>query len=729
VLKIVDLKRTYISGKSVIKAVDNISIEFRKSEFVCILGPSGCGKTTLLNILGTLDKPNSGEVLLHGNSLSDFSDDDLDMYRNKALGFIFQTHNLIGHLNVLDNVQMAMKLGGVKRRHRRKKAKALLSQVGLVDHLRKKPNELSVGQRQRVAIARALSNNPDIILADEPTGSVDSKTSEQIMTLIKDIAKDKLVIMVTHDETIAEKYATRIIRLDDGKVISDSDPYDTSNSRQRKRDLKLKKTSMPFITSFTSALKNLKTKKGRSFLTALASSVGIIGISLTLALATGTNKAVDRFQSNVIAHYPINISSNFLSLDNPNGSTTPDINLDPGTTTIEKRQNNITSEYVDYIKAYQQEKPDNISGITIKPLMRYSLVSAKPDSEGVIKYSSFYRETGGITSPSLQKTRTATLLPDGEIFDLVYDVLAGTKPETAHDPLNKTFGIVVSVDKFNYISSTARKELGLEFNDSDEISFDSIIGKTIYFNPGAYNSKTFNPDNAIKLVVTGVIRVKDNGIFTLFNRGFGYTSELVDYVKENYPDTVSNVDFIDIYPNGLKAKDDLKAYLNAYNDQFSSENHPLSIDFTDDSAAFSEISKDVINVISLGLLAFSAVSLLVSSMMIAIITYTSVVERTNEIGIMRALGARKKDVRLTFNSENIIIGIFAAALGVSISHALTYPLNIIVEHYAQIKNIAHVTLPHTILLLIISVTLAFIAGLVPSKVAANKKPVEALNFR
>ncbi|MGI6787482.1 MAG: ATP-binding cassette domain-containing protein [Acholeplasmataceae bacterium] len=740
-LKITNLKKTYTVGNLVTKAVDDISIEFRNDEFVAILGPSGCGKTTFLNLIGALDRPDSGDVFLSGSPLSKLNDIELDRYRNASLGFIFQTHNLIEHLSVIDNIEMSMTLSGIKKKERKTKALELLEKVGLSDHADKKPNQLSVGQRQRVAIARALSNDPDIILADEPTGSVDSKTSHQIVKLIKKIAKNKLVIMVTHDPDLAEQYATRVIKLNDGKVVSDSNPYDSSENNEPIKNFNLKKTGMSFKTTFLSAIKNLRTKIGRSILTAFASSIGILGFGLTLALSYGTSREIDRFDSQILGHYPINISSNYIAPDVPD---IPEINLpdfsqnekpennteNNNVPTTDKRQNIITEEYLQYLKTYYEENSDELfSGLTIKYKTKFTIVVPYLNDKNQTAYSTLSNDTGGHLSPSAQKTLKSTLLPDGDIFDLVYDIIAGDRPESADDPENKTFGVVLSLNKFNESNSTIISRLKLKFNQDNEIPFDEVIGKELYYVPGNYSSKTFTPEDAIKLKITGIIRPKDNGTFVLFNSGIGYTNQLIDYVKFNYPETVFDVDYIDIYPNGHEAKIEIKNYLNNYNRRFAGPDDPYNIYYIDESETFGEISRSLINTITFGLIGFSTVSLIVASLMIAIITYSSVVERTNEIGIMRALGARKKDVRRTFNTENIIIGLVASIIGIVATHVLSYPLNMIVERYAGIKNITYITVPHTLFLIFLGVFVAIVAGFIPSRMAANQKPVESLSFR
>lgn len=739
-LKIQNLKKTYTVGDFVAKAVDGISIEFRQAEFVAILGPSGCGKTTLLNILGALDRPDSGEISLYGNSLTDFKNIELDRYRNHSLGFIFQTHNLIQHLSIIENVEMGMTLSGMDAKSRRKRALELIEKVGLIEHINKKPNQLSGGQSQRIAIARALANNPDIILADEPTGSVDSKTSHQIMQLIGEVAKDKLVIMVTHDVELAEKYATRIVRLDDGKVVSDSNPYDSGIKEGVSKELVLKKTAMSFKTSFLSALKNLKTKMGRAILTAFASSIGIIGIALILALSAGVDAEINTFQSQTLGNYPISITNSSVNYEKlrelgvrtlePFPEEKQIIAYDSNIMAQVMRPNNITEKYVNYVKDYYENiAPENFSGFVIKPKMTYTIVTPIYDeNNNVVDYRTFAsdspRELSSMEQFTEQLTRRSTLLPDGAIFDDVYDVIAGSKPS---EPNNNTFEVVITVDQYNRINLNVLTRLGFVVEDQDRISFDEFIGKEMLLKPGAYDKNTFNPDEALKLRISGIVRVKKADSFTLFSNGIGFTSDLVDHLRVNYPDTITGIDYINIYPKDFDSKEEIKAYLDAYNKSYP-EGHPDIVEYSDDSAIFSNISKTIIDAVTIALIAFTSISLIVSSIMIAIITYTSVIERTKEIGLMRALGARKKDVSRTFNSENIIIGLVSGILGVVVTFLLTFPLNLIIEHYADVANIARVNPLHALIMVAISVFLAFVAGLIPARMAANKDPVEALRI-
>ena len=735
-LKVQNLKKTYTVGDFVTKAVDDLSIEFRQTEFVAILGPSGCGKSTFLNILGALDRPDSGEISLYGNSLTEFKDIELDRYRNHSLGFIFQTHNLVQHLSIVENVEMGMTLSGVNEKERRERALELLNKVGLVEHMNKRPNQLSVGQSQRVAIARALANNPDIILADEPTGSVDSKTSHQIMELIKEVAENKLVIMVTHDVKLAEQYATRIVRLNDGRVESDSNPYDSSGKVDVSKELVLKKTAMSFKTSFLSALKNLKTKLGRAFLTAFASSIGIIGIALILALASGMNQEIETFQTQTIGQYPINISSVQINLDaiaelrQQTFESFPKekevIAYDSNITSKLLHYNNLTDEYVEYVTNYYNENPQLFSGFTVKPKMKYTIITPIVDAEGNTSYKHFFTDSSSNTMPTDQLGRRSTLLPDGGIFDSVYDIIAGAKPSS--DPANKTFDIVITVDKYNRINLNILNDLGFVVEDRERISFDEFVGKELFLKPGGYNAATFNPDDAIKLRISAIVRIKKADSFTLFNNGIAFTNELVDYIKENYPTTVSSVDYIHIYPINFDVKEQIKEHLDAYNDRFETEDDPNYIRYSDDSAVFAAISKTLIDAISIGLIAFTSISLVVSSIMIAIITYTSVIERTKEIGLIRALGARKKDVSRIFNSENIIIGLLAGILGMVLTYILTFPLNAILRHYSGVNDIAQVHWHHIVVMILISTFLAFVSGLIPARMAAQKNPVEALKI-
>lgn len=735
-LRIKNLKKTFGSDNFITKAVDNISVEFRQTEFVCVLGPSGCGKSTFLNLIGALDKPNSGEISLYENPFSKFSDVELDQYRNNSVGFIFQTHNLIKHLNVLENVEMGMSLSGVGSKERKKIALNLIKEVGLLDHAYKKPNELSVGQGQRIAIARAIANNPDIILADEPTGSVDSDTAVQIMDLLTKVSKGKLVIMVTHDEELAEKYATRIIRLSDGKLISDSNPYQSTRSKKRKKELNLKKTFISFKTSFISALKNLKYKLGRTLSTSLASSIGIIGISLTLALAIGTNREIKHFENDVLGHYPVNISSNYQisytqQIPIPELPEIEDIVNEPPVEPnqneiITKVENKITDDYVNFILDYYHANPDNFSGILIKPKLKVSILNYQIDDAGEKYFTTQYDSIIGVgTPPVRQPLITTTFLPEGEIFDLAYEYIAGDKPETGHDPETNTFGIVLIVNKYNEFSAHLLNKLEIDYELHEELPYEKIIGKELILNAQTYTK--YVPENAITLKITGIVRLKDNGIFTIYYEGIGIPQEVTDYLKINHPDRVYSPDYINLYPSSLDAKKEIKAYLDTYNESRGfDDKHPNFIIYNDESATLQTMSRTALDAAGLGLLGFSFISLIVSSVMIAIITYTSVVERTKEIGILRSLGARKKDIARIFNSENIIIGVFSGILGIIIPHILSRPLNRIIEIFVKMKDVIQIHPTIDILMLILSIVIAYIAGFIPSRMAANKNPVDAL---
>jgi putative ABC transport system permease protein len=736
-LKIKSLKKTYGVDKFVTKAVNRISIEFRESEFVCILGPSGCGKSTFLNLIGALDKPNSGEIYIQGNPLSDFNDDQLDQYRNNSLGFIFQTHNLIKHLNALENIEMGMSLSGVYHEERRARALELLEEVGLSDHAMKRPNQLSVGQGQRIAIARAVANNPDIILADEPTGSVDSETAVQIMELINKVSQGKLVIMVTHDEELAAKYATRIVRLLDGKIVSDSNPYKPERKKRRKKELNLKKTFINFKTSFISAVRNLKYKVGRTLATIFASSVGIVGLSLTFALSTGTNREIKRFENEVLGHYPINISSNYAA-QNVEYIPIPELpdleNLEDGVLPsikepqpMAKTTNKITPDFVDYVTNYYQENDELFSGFLIRPRIKHSFYTRGPDTNGKLYNLKFHSDIEEYTSPLNQKHLIATQLPEKNIVYDLYDLIAGEKPEVANDPDNKTFGVLLVTNKFNEIDASFLIKLRITHELGVDVPFEDIIGTEILYLPGEYQPLTFDHENAIKLVITGIVRIKNNGSFPIFNSGIVYTKDLITYVENNYPEFIYSTDYIDLYPSSLEAKTEIMEYLNNYNviNGFD-ENHPNYLKFTDESSTLSTLSNTAINAATLGLIGFSFISLAVASVMIAVITYTSVVERTNEIGILRALGARKRDIARIFNSENIMIGVLSGLFGTATSHILTYPLNRIVEKLLEIEKIFIVNPLHILLALVVAVLVGYVSGLIPSRMAANKIPVEAL---
>lgn len=760
-LKLKNIKKDYKTGDFVQHALKGVDLTFRENEFVAVLGPSGSGKTTLLNIIGGLDRYDSGDLIIDGKSTKKFKDKDWDAYRNHAIGFVFQSYNLIGHISVLENVEMGMTLSGVSSAERRKKALSLLEKVGLKEHAHKRPNQLSGGQMQRVAIARALANDPKIILADEPTGALDSKTSTQIMDLIKEISKDKLVIMVTHNAELAESYATRIVKMKDGELLSDSKPYDSDES---KGNLNIKKTAMSFWTALKLSFGNIRTKKGRTILTAFASSIGIIGIALILSLSNGFNIEVENFEQDSLSQSPIIITNQTVQMDE---DTLNELRGDNSTVEYPSdkevyaqnniadtiiHSNKITSDYIDYLDKLNK---DDISGISYVKGTSINIVSKNGDDYSFVQPSS---------SSMMSSTSSFEQLPssngDDGIIENNYDVLAG---EVNEDEV----GLVLFVNSRNQISSDILKQLGFD----EHASFDDIINKELkvilnddyYIKVGnnfmvqADLEKLYDSEDSITVKITAILRGKEDKELIATNTGLYYTealgkkvissndnSEIVkvqreaDYnvlTRQSFDDTMTKdmilgylgADVVPtaiyIYPKDFETKDEVTSYLDKYNEGKAEED---VIQYTDMAEMISTLSGNIMDAITIVLIAFSSISLVVSSIMIGIITYISVLERTKEIGILRAIGARKKDITRVFNAETFIIGIFSGVLGIAIAYLLTIPTNMIIENLSGLANVAKLNSVHALILIIISVTLTIIGGAIPANIASRKDPVEAL---
>lgn len=754
-LKLKNIKKDYKIGDFIQHALKNISVSFRKNEFVAILGPSGSGKTTLLNIIGGLDRYDSGDLIIDGKSTKSFKDKDWDAYRNHAVGFIFQSYNLISHISVLENVEMGMTLSGVSAAERRKKALELLEKVGLKDHAHKRPNQLSGGQMQRVAIARALANDPKIILADEPTGALDSKTSTQIMELIKEIAKDKLVIMVTHNAELAKDYASRIVSMKDGVILDDTDSYDDENKRSG--ELSIKKTSMSLLSALKLSFNNIKTKKGRTALTAFASSIGIIGIALILSLSNGFNKEVEEFEENSLAQSPIIIANESVQMDEDtlkalNRDSDLEEYTDKDTVYTQDdlsetliHQNNITEDYVNYLEKMNK---DDVAGISYMKGTNIQLIE-KSDGYNLVSIGS-----GGSVSTGM------SMLPVGNIVDNNYDVIAGS--------LNDEPGLILQVDSKNRVSARILKALGF---DDEETSFNDILNKEFkipvndeyyqkqgnYFIPTTNLEKVYNSDNSITVKIKAIIRGKEDKKVVTDTSTLYYNSSLVDEVISKNKDSEivkaqKDADFnvlthqafdenttkenmlgylggdtlpvaIYIYPKDFETKDNITNYLDDYN---KGKDESDIIQYTDMAGMISSLSGNIMDAITIVLIAFSSISLIVSSIMIGIITYISVLERTKEIGILRSLGARKKDIKRVFNAETFIIGIFSGLLGVGIAYALTFPVNIIIENLSGLAGVAKLNPVHALILILVSLTLTIIGGAIPANMASKKDPVIAL---
>ena len=860
-LEIFDIKKDYVLKDQSVNALKGINICFRRSEFVAILGPSGCGKTTLLNIIGGLDRYTSGDLIIDGISTKKFKDKDWDNYRNHRVGFVFQNYNLIQHQTVLENVELALTLSGVKKAERRKRAIQVLEKVGLGDKLKSKPNQLSGGQMQRVAIARALVNDPEIILADEPTGALDSKTSVQIMDLLKEVSKDRLVIMVTHNPDLANKYANRIIRLLDGELIEDSKPYSNKEAekeikkhlekkaKQETKEFKKteKKKSMSFFTALALSFKNLMTKKGRTIMVSFAGSIGIIGIALILAVSAGMTGYIDNMQSQSLSSYPVTVSSIALDYDSmmntiQDGVDTGEnddnaINIyDPSSSLINLGKfNYISSEFIDYVNDYysNENKRDLLNDYLISYASEMRLITHN-------ELSGYNAINSDVTTSALTGTTSALFFEEvKEDYVLsLYDV----KGTNAHYPSNRNEIALVVGD--NGLSTTELRNLGIDIvYRTDEggqlvldeqgqpiienIHYDDIIGKTykLLLNDAYYDTDTmlpkydfsldsvidqsnletlYNDVNTVELTITCVLIHKEDASGSIFSNGIMYTHDLADYYRENsknsavvqkvksdylnedgtfidgmktfaidYMVNISEVsqylgtqyedlfrydspikmqqtlkqalnvnltdeEIIDLYlqvygasdvPSNIyfyaknfEAKDDLNAMLDSWNNSHS-ENQ---IVLTDSSAMITDLLGTLVDIISYVLVAFAAISLVVSSVMIGIITYTSVIERTKEIGVLRSIGASKRDIMNVFNAETTIIGLTAGIIGILLAGILTIPIALILKALTGIGGLAVMEPLSSVILVLISVVLTFIAGLIPARIASKKDPVIAL---
>ena len=756
-LELKNIKKSYITSTFTQQALKDVSLQFRKSEFVAILGASGSGKTTLLNIIGGLDRYDEGDLIINNKSTKKFKDNDWDSYRNNCIGFIFQSYNLIGHISVLENVEMGMTLSGMNVKKRRKKALEVLEKVGLSNHIHKRPNQLSGGQMQRVAIARALANDPDIILADEPTGALDSTTSIQIMDLIKEISKDKLVIMVTHNADLAKEYASRVINLKDGELISDSNPIKKVKNDSK---FKIKKTAMSYVTALKLSFNNILNKKGRTIITAFASSIGIIGIALILALSNGFDKQIKKFERDTLSIMPIMISEQSMDVDedtlkqlkselsSTDNEFPTSLEVYPKSSTLNEMtyKNVITEEFLNYI-----EKIDNdlIGGVSYTRSLGINVITDKymPFQFTYLNSMNYPRKFND----------------DDTVIEETYDLLYGKLPENKSE-------LVLVINSKNNLDKDLLNSLGFD-GEKEAISFEEIINKEfkLVFNDDYYKQIdsyfTVNTDfvnlynNGETLKIVGILRGKeDKKLVASSSSGIMYTEELVKYIieknkdskivnaqknseynvltgeafpKENGDDTkkyllnylgASEIPVaINIFPKDFDSKDEITSYLDKYN-----ENNEDKILYTDMGAMISSLSGNVMDAITVVLIAFSSISLIVSSIMIGIITYISVLERTKEIGVLRALGARKKDITRVFNAETFIIGITSGILGLLIARLLIFPANDIIYNLTNLNDVAKMNPVHAIILLCISMALTVIGGAIPAVMASKKDPVIAL---
>lgn len=865
-LKLVDIVKNYSMGDNSVEALKGINITFRNNEFVSILGPSGCGKTTLLNIIGGLDRYTTGDLIISGRSTKEYKDADWDTYRNHTIGFIFQSYNLIPHQSVLSNVELALTLSGVSRAERKKRAVEALKKVGLGDQLNKKPNQMSGGQMQRVAIARALVNDPDILLADEPTGALDSETSVQIMNLLKEIASDRLVIMVTHNPKLASQYSTRIVRLFDGKITDDTNPY---NEEQENPHLtKQKKPSMSFITAFSLSINNLLTKKARTFLTSFAGSIGIIGIALILSLSSGVQAYINRVEEDTLSSYPITIEQSgtdvselIISLTSEAESGNKVYEADKiysqniMTDMITSMVNGSSSNDLKSFKSYIENGGGNIKDYSSDIKYSYSTVMNIYTQNGTrvnpsevfekLGFSSSSESPMGMKGPSAVSNTSVwqELLDNKELLEKQYDVIAGRMPENYNE-------VVVIVGENNEISDYTLYTLGLK--DSNELSdilkkatagekiekqeqtsytydeilslsFKLLLNTDYYKDNGNGTWSDMSEDNlylldkisaAEEVKVVGILRAdSDSAAKSMASGTVGYLSSLMthlvtkvndseivkqqienpeidvlsglafskdEYIMEDlrayiaslpseqqvqfdayisqmsaqgmtdsqivekfssylkasqststYEDNlalfgVADLDepsSISIYPKDFESKEAISGIIDDYNKE-NDENKKIT--YTDYIGLMLSSVTTIINAISYILIAFVSISLVVSSIMIGIITYISVLERTKEIGILRAMGASKHDISSVFNAETLIVGFSAGIIGIGITLLLLIPINAIIEHITGIAGIAVLPAAGGIILVAISMLLTFIAGLIPSRIAAKKDPVTAL---
>lgn len=788
-LQLKNITKSYKTGEFTQVALDKVNLNFRESEFVAILGQSGSGKTTLLNIVGGLDQYDSGELIINGQSTERFKDSEWDAYRNNSVGFIFQSYNLISHLSITDNVEMGMTLSGVDSAEKHRKALEVLEKVGLKDHVHKKPNQLSGGQMQRVAIARALANNPDIILADEPTGALDSETSEQIMELIKSIAEDKLVIMVTHNPELAENYADRVIRFSDGHAISDSNPLATQKTSSA---YKLKQTSMSFFTALKLSGKNIATKKWRTGLTAFASSIGIIGIALILSLSNGFDKQISSYETGALSNFPISINQTAINLQNagPPGkenteltSYPTDKKLFPYDPTVNSAMhvNVLTKEYMKYLEGID---PKLLDGVSYTRSVNMNWLVKDGDKAAALDKSKI------TVAPYPSKQGSDS----GSYLEQYYDLLEGKFPTEKTD-------LVLIVDQYNRLTNVAVDALGLDY-EAKSINLSDLVGTQLkLINNNDYYKKNgeqfvvnaaggdlkdlYNSPKAVTLNIAGVLRAQEGSRISTLSPGLVYSDELAASfiadareseivlaqekadinvltgqglsdgltgtgstgpmggppimnagqsaaasmaapTKENALAALGATDIpsaVSLYPIDFSAKESVNAYLDKWNEGKAAEDQ---VQYTDLAAIVTNISGGIMDGITMVLVAFAAISLVVSLIMIAIITYISVMERTKEIGVLRALGARKKDITRVFNAETFIIGACSGILGIGITYLLTIPVNAILYNLTELKNVAQLNPLHALILGVISVLLTMLGGAIPAKMAAKKDPVTAL---
>ena len=872
-LELRDIVKDYVSKENVVHVLKGVNLRFRKSEFVAILGPSGCGKTTLLNIIGGLDRYTSGDILVDGVSTKDYSDHDWDIYRNHRIGFVFQSYNLIPHLTVQRNVEMSMAIAGLPPEERKAKALAALERVGLADQAKKKPAQLSGGQMQRVAIARSIVNDPDIILADEPTGALDSESGEQVMELLQEVAKEKLVVMVTHNNALAEKYSTRIIDLHDGVVTSDSAPYapdeesaeetapqqaaaeettsaeevpaeemtenevyepekaiSTSKTRKRRAKKRGDKAAgsyaaMSLGTAASLSFTNLISKKGRTILTALAGSIGIIGIILVLALSGGAQAYIASMEEDVLSQYPIEINRtnsdlnsviSILMQENEDREDWPD--------TDEVYINQIIGRLLEHLsavlddtndlaalKTYIEENFDSDMGyvkydygVDFDVFCNYindpeTYLKVDPFTEGI---EAALGGLSGLLGPYMDMieqfgdmlTVWDEILENTSLLDSQYELVG----ENSRWPQNYD-EVVIVLDEENSLNDYTLFALGLKDTSelvdaimngddfvSQDYSADDLIGieyrvttSSDYYYQNADGSWSMVSDrteqrqiefvesHSVPVTVVGVIRPREGTQVTSINGNIAYTHALTEYLSDraaqsdvaealtatahqsgndtmyyNILEDGAEIDAetymslmrelgiadtdnpvtINIYANSLSDKAAIEQFIADYNAESGS-----TVKYTDDLGTMMTYVDSLTGTVTGVLVGFAAISLIVSSIMIAIIIYTSVLERRKEIGVLRSLGARKKDISRVFISESALIGLVAGILGVIIAAILFMPINLVMQHYLHVGNLLQIEWWHAVMMIGISVVLAILAGFIPSRIASKKDPVTCLH--
>lgn len=833
-LELNGIRKTYVTGTTSVEALKGIDLKFRDSEFVSILGQSGCGKTTLLNIIGGLDKYTSGDLKINGRSTKDFKDRDWDAYRNNSIGFVFQSYNLIPHQTVLSNVELALTLSGVSKAERRQRATEALEKVGLKEQIHKKPNQMSGGQMQRVAIARALVNDPDILLADEPTGALDTQTSIQIMDLLKEISKDRLIIMVTHNPELATQYSTRIIRLLDGTITDDSNPYngeddnittktdEDSLTDKKSGKTKKKKTSMSFFTALSLSLNNLMTKKTRTILTAFAGSIGIIGIALILSISNGIQNYIDRVQRDTLSSYPIQLQKESVDvssmIENMMGNKDKNVDHDKDkiysnnimTDMVNSMVAEVNSNNLKAFKSYLENHKCDVDGYISDIQYSYDIplyIYSTDTSDGVTQLNpssvmeNMYGMSvsgDGMMSAGMQNTSVWSRLFDNrQMLDEQYDLIAGSWADNYNE-------VMLVVDENNEIDDYTLYSLG--FKDPAEVkkifknvmagnsyeteetqyTYDEVLDKKFklvlptdlyryndtlrIWEDASHDDEymTTVVNNAEEVKIAGIIRKNPDAASVSVSSGVAYTKDLMPHIIDKVNETQivkqqladpekdvftgmsfdndktsistlennksllgiaseDNPSEIDIYAKDFDSKEKLQDFIKNYNDEVTADGRDEdTISYTDYVGILMSSVSTIITAISSVLIAFVAISLIVSSIMIGIITYISVLERTKEIGVLRSIGASKKDVSRVFNAETLIEGFVSGAMGIIITLILCIPANAVIKNVTDISNVAQLPVAGAVILVIISMLLTTIAGLIPAKMAAKKDPVVAL---